>query len=241
REKICKLKIIFYNDDYTESMQNEYYYDYTINKWENDRINSLEPDIKILGDTALIEVKCSNYFIINGWRNSFGKSYIRIKPFEINDSIYVLKVNSGIPFEYVENNLCMKDFNINDFNGITDIDNNGLSKHELSRGRNLLILFDVNSESSISTINNLFKNELLIKEKINNVYILAISDKSKTHDYFKDFKMDYDIYFVDEQIIKSAFKTDVFPSILLLNNGELIMWLEGLQTGIYKVVENILK
>ena len=223
------LKFTENEKDITNKM--EYYDDYSITRFKESPTR-LDPEIDTINNTAIVTLDNQPSYLITGWRNGFGDTYVRIKKIlaSIDTAKYTENVNT--PEDVKPGDLVVREYK-----GLTDLDKYNLKNKDLEKGGVLIIVYDPTSESSISTIKN-------ARDAINNfngnVYLFATgvirvaSESSQTGINKGDF------YVIPEFIYKK-WGVKELPSIIYLKDGKCTFWVEGHNLNLSRIIQTFQK
>ena len=227
-----RLKIVF-RDETTDSIQKmRYYYDFTINKIGKNRIIPLDLDVADGKDTIECDLLPGNYFLIDGWRNLYGSTYLRIKNFNLGEDTTIV-FTSGIPLKDIKTgNIVVRKFSPPKTIKIKDIHGTAMNWDRLKKGANIVLILDMHSESSIATVNRLKPKNLK-----GNVYIFANGDIEPISKKMSTCKCKYRIFKLDNKTIKKIFRVKTFPSILVINKGKTTLWVDGYNPDLLNMLE----
>jgi hypothetical protein len=217
--------------DVTQKMN--YFEDYSVTTFK-DNPNRLEPSIDILNGYQVITLDSAPSYLISGWRNGFGDTYVRLKRFLPTLDTARITIKTDIPEDIKPGDLIIREYH-----GFSDIDKLGIKNKDLENGDVLFIVFDSESEASKPTINN-------AKQAISNfpgkVYFL-FDFKSRGLDlWFLDGIKNNNIYhkYVSEDIYKK-WGIQNLPSVLYLKDGKTVFWTEGINLHLSRLLQNFQK
>jgi hypothetical protein len=210
-----------------------YFEDYSVTTFK-DNPNRLEPSIDILNGYQVITLDSAPSYLISGWRNGFGDTYVRLKRFLPTLDTARITIKTDIPEDIKPGDLIIREYH-----GFSDIDKLGIKNKDLENGDVLFIVFDSESEASKPTINN-------AKQAISNfpgkVYFL-FDFKSRGLDlWFLDGIKNNNIYhkYVSEDIYKK-WGIQNLPSVLYLKDGKTVFWTEGINLHLSRLLQNFQK
>ncbi|NIA22801.1 MAG: hypothetical protein GWP03_01325 [Proteobacteria bacterium] len=221
------IKIVFHNKADGEIAKLRYYYDFTINKIEKNRIVSLDLDVADARDTITCDLAPGNYLMIVGWRNTFGTAFVRLNNFKVSSDT-LLNIESGVPLNQAKTgNVVMRKLKLPDNQKFKDIREKFLNKRQLYEGKNLILILDMHGESSISTLNRIkFKNWQ------GKILIFTNSDVETVVDLMKRKHIKCNIFKLTDKVLKKTFHIKTFPSVLVLDRGKTILWVDGFNPDI---------
>jgi len=232
--ELYNLKIVFYDNEKEEIQQLRYYYDFTLNRFQDGELISLEPDISDDKDTNSVDLVPGEYILISGWRNVNGDTYARLNRIDLNNDSLIKKIECGIPYENIEKGMLISnDLKLKDNFKLIDIQGRKLNKKDLYTGEKIVIIFDAHSEASISTLLRLKSVKKLCDGK---TIFISVSDKQNTIDFLKDLDIDCRIIISNKDDVKKIFKAHELPSIFMIKKGELIFWINGLNLNLDKMI-----
>ena len=223
--------------DITQKMN--YYEDYSVTTFK-DNPNRLEPSIDTLNGYQVITLDSEPSYLISGWRNGFGDTYVRLKRFLPTLDTTRIIIKTDIPEDIKPGDLIVREYQ-----GFSYINKLGIKNKELEIGNVLIIIFDINSEASKSTLKN-------AKDAINNspgkVYLFAKGSNIKTaQEFLNEIGINYGFgQFVEIRFIRDI-SEDMYkkwgiqnlPSILYLKNGKTIFWTEGINLHLSRLIQNM--
>jgi len=215
--------------DITEKQR--YYYDYSITRFE-EYPKRLDPPVDTSGGKLIVTLDEELSYNITGWRNVYGDTYVRIKRVIPEPDTERVVVEIGVPEEVKPGDLLVRKYK-----GF-EVEELGMEKKELEKGKVLIVVFDIESEASRSTLMN-------ARDAINSysgkVYLFATSEKKESAEGFLKEMGIYkgNLYTVSGDIYKKKWRIKDFPSILYLKDGECIFWVEGLFLHLSKLLEDL--
>lgn len=127
----------FEANDINVTDKTEYYEDYSITRFKESPIR-LEPPLDTLDGYVIITLDDNPSYVITGWRNGFGDSYIKIKRIFPSTDTAKYIVNMDIP-----ENVKPGDLIVREYNGLTGLDKYNINSKDLEKGDVLTIIFDV--------------------------------------------------------------------------------------------------
>ncbi|MEO0091820.1 MAG: transglutaminase domain-containing protein [candidate division WOR-3 bacterium] len=217
--------------DVTEQV--EYYDDFSITRF-TEMPTRLEPEIDTFNKRIIITLNQEPSYLITGWRNGLGDTYVRIKKVLLVNDTAKHKINLDVPEDIRPGDLIVREYK-----GLKDIDKIGINGKALNQSDVLVIIFDIESEASRSTLKNAWQDINLFKGK---VYLLAVaSDKEQVQVFLKENDIyKGNIYLINESVYKK-WNIKELPSILYLRNGRCMFWTEGLNLHIPKLIQTFQK
>ncbi len=209
----------------------KYYEDYSITKF-HESPTRFEPPIDTFNGHAVITLDNEPPYLITGWRNGFGDTYLRIKRImpTVDTTYYTIKLD--IPVDFKPGDLMVRAYQ-----EFVNLDKVKLSSQDINIGDVLLIVIDADSEASKSTINNAW-------DAINNfsgkVYIFHTSKKRGLQTWYFNLldRPNRFGHYVNDEIIKSWHIKEL-PSVIYLRNGECLFWMEGLNLHLSKIIQTL--
>lgn len=234
-DKTQKLKswvgIKFEANNLNVTDKTKYYEDYSITKF-NESPTRFEPPIDTFNGHAVIALDNEPSYLISGWRNGFGDTYVRIKRImpSVDTMYYTIKLD--IPLDFKPGDLMVREYQ-----EFINLDKIKLSSQDINVGDVLLIVIDADSEASKSTINNAW-------DAINNfsgkVYIFHTSKKRGLQTWYFNLldKPNRFNRYVNDEIIKSWHIKEI-PSVIYLRNGKCLFWVEGLNLHLSKIIQTL--
>jgi hypothetical protein len=233
--ELYNLKIVFYDNEKEELQRLRYYYDFTLNRFQDGELISLEPDISDDKDTNSVDLVPGEYILISGWRNVNGDTYARLNRIDLNNDSLIKKIECGIPYENIEKGMLISnDLKLKDNFKLIDIQGMKLNKKDLYTGEKIVIIFDAHSEASISSLLRLKSVKKLCDGK---TIFISVSDKQSTIDFLKDLDIDCRIIISSKDDVKKIFRADELPSVFMIKKGELIFWINGLNLNLDKIIK----
>lgn len=226
------LSLKFIKDGKDVTKKQQYYYDFSITNF-SEYPERLEVPVDTSGGKILLTLKDEPSYCVTGWRNGFGDTYVRIKKVLPTLDTAKVALNTGIPIEVKPGDLLVREykgFNLTDF---------GINNTELNKGNVLIIVFDTESEASISTLNN--AKDAINKFKGNLRFLSAAESKTKAEDFLKEMGIkNGNVYTVSKEIYKKKWRMGELPSVILLQNGKCIFWVEGLFLHLSRLLESLI-
>lgn len=215
--------------DVTQKMN--YYEDYSVTTFK-DNPNRLEPSIDTLNGYQVITLDSASSYLISGWRNGFGDTYVRLKRFLPTLDTARITIKTDIPEDIKPGDLIIREYKR--FSGLDKL---GIRSKDLEKGNVLIIIFDTESEASKSTLKNAWEDINLFNGK---VYLLAVTSNKETAQIFLK---ERDVFKGSLYLIKeNTYKTwgiQNLPSVLYLKNGKTIFWTEGLNLHLSRLIQNM--
>ncbi len=207
-----------------------YYYDYSITRFEK-YPERLEPPIDTSKGYLVVTLDDKPVYVVTGWRNGYGDTYVRIKKVIPTRDTAKITVNTGIPEKVKPGELVVRKYT-----GLK-VSMLGINEKELKKGKVLLIVFDTESEASKSTLQN-------AKDVINGfngkVYLFAVADRKTAEEFLKETGIyKGNLYTITEEIYRKQWHIKNLPSIIYLENNKCILWLEGLILHLSKLLKNL--
>ncbi len=229
------MKALFYDNEPKTDV--EYYTDYSIIKVDDGRITGITPPEEVV-DSFLVytDIPEGNYAVISGWRNAYGEAFVKVNAFEISeDETSNVFIKLGFPpIEMISpGDLLVRKFKEPNIEDVSDINGESLKNEDWNNGNVLLAFFDTESENSISTI------KLLSKLPINKLLFVETEEFSRAVDFCNEIELEGRIFTGDIDYFKKILPISKLPSILLLHNGKAILWVEGLNLNIDKLIESV--
>ncbi|RKZ34987.1 hypothetical protein DRQ33_00940 [bacterium] len=216
----------------------EYYKDFTINKIEKGAFEDLTPPKEIVDSFVIFkDIPEGDYAFMTGWRNAYGSPFVRIKPFTVSQETTEVEITVGLPpVEMVSPG----DLIAHKFDGIpqTDIrDTKGkkLKEKDWNSGTVVIAIFDTEHESSISTA-----KVLANVPEIPMIIFVVDENADGAKQFCKNNGLAGRIFYGDKAKIKESIKFKQIPSIMLLKDGKAIMWTEGLNLDVDKLIQQLL-
>lgn len=225
------LSLRFNENGEDVTKRERYYYDYSITRFEK-YPNRLDVPVDTSDGKRIITIDSKPAHCITGWRNGYGDTYVRVKRVAARVDTTNFVINTGIPEEAEPGDLIVrkyKGFDVKDF---------GISNAELKKGEVLIIVFDTESEVSRSTLKN-------AKEAINGfngmVFLFASANNRKTAEVFlKEMGISKgSLYTISKDVYKKRWGIRELPSVLYLEDGKAIFWVEGLFLHLSRMLEDL--
>jgi len=220
----------FTQDTIDVTQKINYYEDYSITRFK-DNPNRLEPSIDTLKGYQVITLDSEPSYLVTGWRNGFGDTYVRLKKFLPTLDTIRITIKTDIPEDVKPGDLIVREYK-----GLTDLDKLRIDKKEINKGDVLIIIFDF-SEASCSTIKN-------TKEAINNfqgkVYFIDISGAEYKRSPLDVFGIINKPWFGLRDIHKK-WGVKELPSIIYLKDGRCMFWIEGLNLHLSMLIQTFQK
>lgn len=215
--------------DVTEKQR--YYYDYSITRFK-EYPKRLDPPIDTCEGKVVITLDEDPAYSITGWRNGFGDTYVRIKRVIPRIDTQLVAIEIGIPEEVKPGDLIVREYK-----GL-DSEELGINKEELEKEEVLIFVFDTESEASRSTLKN-------AHGAINNfqgrVFLLATTEKRGIAERFLEEMgiLKGELFVVSEDFPEERLRIKDLPSVILLDDGKCIFWVEGLFLHLSRLLEDM--
>ncbi|MCX7784977.1 MAG: hypothetical protein N2201_01920 [candidate division WOR-3 bacterium] len=225
------LKFEANKTDITEQV--EYFEDFSIIRFKDTPIR-LEPEIDNFNKRIIITLNAEPSYLITGWRNGFGDVYVRIKKILPSKDTSFYNINMDIP-----ENINPGDLMVREYKGLRDLTKIGINGKTLNKGDVLVIIFDIESEASKSTLKNAWQDINLFKGK---VYLLAVAyDKEQVQVFLKERDIYKENFYLIKEDIYNKWGIKELPSFLYLRDGRCMFWVEGLNLYIPKLIQTFQK
>ncbi|MEO0082874.1 MAG: transglutaminase-like domain-containing protein [candidate division WOR-3 bacterium] len=207
-----------------------YYQDYSITRFK-ETTDRLEPIIDSLNGYQIVTLDSQPSYIISGWRNGFGDTYVRLKKFIPASDTTRIIINTDIPEDIKPGDLIVREYR-----GLIGINKLGIKNKDLASGNVLIVIFDTESEAAKSTLRNAWQDINLFKGK---VYLLAVTNDKERAQVFLKANDIYKggLYLITDAIYKNWGIRDL-PSILLLKNNKAVFWIEGLNLHLSSLLQH---
>ncbi|MCD6594454.1 hypothetical protein J7L68_02095 [bacterium] len=215
----------------------DYYDNFSIVKIEDGAFDDLTPPKNVVDSFVIFEdIDCGNYAFMTGWRNAYGSPFIRIKPFTVVDGTTDIAVELGIPPPEIitPGDLVVRKFEKLGDEKIKDTRGKSLKKSDWKNGTMIIAFFDTEHENSISTAKKLAN----VKD-ISMMIFIETTSKTKAKKFCRQNGLNGRIFYGDKAKLKKILKFRQEPSILMLSNGEALMWTEGLNLNIDKFIDEL--
>jgi hypothetical protein len=225
------VSIFFEKDDVEIEENRRYYYDYSITKFA-EYPRRLDPPVDTMGGNTVVTLDKEPLYAICGWRNGFGDTYVRIKQFLPTKDTSSVTLKEDIPEDVKPGDLIVRKYRQ------LELEDFDIEKEELNKGGILIIVFDTESEASKSTLKN-------AKDAINDfpgkVFLFASTETKERAEYFlKEMGISKgEVYTVSKEIYKKEFRVKNLPSIIYLEDGNCVFWVEGLFLHLERLIEDI--
>ena len=222
-DRYLLLKFTKYGKDVTKDMR--YYYDYSITKFY-DYPERVDPEENNLDSIISIRLEPGIFYILAGWRNGYGDPYVMSKRVKMDKDTVRLTMEIGVPVNAINSG----DFIVRKYKA-WDTKRYGI---DISKGENLILIVD-SDEASYSTVKNARKE---INNFKGNVYIF-IKEKGSIRKY-RRLIPSAKIFSIDKKTMKK-YSIGILPSILLLKNGEVQFWIEGIYLELGDLIKKFKK
>jgi hypothetical protein len=200
-----------------------YYEDFSITKFK-ENTERLEPSIDTLNGYQIVTLDQQPSYLISGWRNGFGDTYVRLKRIlPIVDTAKYF-INNNIPEDIKPGDLMIREYH-----GFPNLNKTGANSKNLEVGNVLIIIFDGYDETirnARECINN-FKGKVLFFDVSGNVYFLPL---------LQGMGIKNGTCYGGKEIYKN-WGIKNLPSILLLKDGKCIFWTEGLNLHLSRLIQ----
>ncbi len=223
------LKFVKDGKDVTEKQR--YYYDFSITNF-SEYPKRLDAPVDTVGGKIILTLKDEPSYCINGWRNGFGDTYVRIKKVIPTKDTAKIVVKKGIPVDVKSGDLLVREFKR------FDLSDFGIDNKELNENKVLIVVFDTESEASRSTLKN-------AKDAINgfngkSFFFVSSSSNKVAIDFLEEMGIENgDIHTIPEDICRKKWRIRELPSIVYLKNGKCIFWVEGLFLHLQRLMETL--
>jgi hypothetical protein len=207
----------------------EYYEDYSITRF-NESPTRLDPPIDTINGTAIITLDDTLSYIISGWRNGFGDTYVRLRKIRPTSDTVKIAINTDIPEDIKPGDLMVRQYQ-----GLTRLDKLEVNNKDLNTGDILILIINTDTEASISTVNTAWT---AINEFPGNVYFFHISKSRGLQTWYFDLldKPDRFDHYITDEIIQSWHIKEL-PSVIYLRDGKCLFWTEGLNLHLSKLIQ----
>jgi len=217
--------------DVTQKMN--YYEDYSVTTFE-DITNRLEPSIDTLNGYQVITLDSEPSYLISGWRNGFGDTYVKLKKFLPTLDTIRITIKSDIPEDTKPGDLIVREYH-----GFSGLDKLGIKSKDIETGNVLIIIFDTQSEASKSTLNNAWEDVNLFKGKI--YFLAATQDKEQAQIFLKERAIHKGTLSSVREDTYKKWGIQNLPSVLYLKDGKTVFWTEGINLHLSRLLQNFQK
>ena len=217
KEKIKEDKYLFvkftkYGKDVTKDMR--YYYDYSITRF-GEYPDRLDPEVENLDSLISIKLEQGTFYLISGWRNGYGDPFVILKKITLEKDTTYASFEVGVPVEEIKPG----DFIVRKYTGF----NTKKYGIDLSKGKVLILILDPEDEASYTTVKSGIEEINRFKGK---KYIFIKGEKRRGI-RFKKMIPSAKLFSLDEKTMKE-WHISTLPSILLLEDGKPLFWIEGI-------------
>jgi hypothetical protein len=231
--KICAQ----FTDNNAPTTNIDYYENFCIAKLTNGNFDDIPPPFEVK-DSQLVftDVEYGEYYIFSGWRNTSGDAFVRAKRLNVETDSLFVKLTLGIP---PSNKIDKKDLLVRAYSGfgkvsLSDIDKKPLDIDDLRKGKVIVAFFDTEHESSISTAQHLFA------VKYAKVYcFVTAKNETEARSFSRRVESHGRLFFADEQTLQKLLPFQKLPSIAVFENGEALLWTEGINLDISGQVKSL--
>ncbi|TET21373.1 MAG: transglutaminase domain-containing protein, partial [Candidatus Cloacimonadota bacterium] len=215
--------------DITEKQR--YYYDYSITRF-GEYPKRLDPPVDTANGRIIVSLDEKQAYSVTGWRNGFGDTYVRIQRVVPQVDTAKVSVKTGIPEKVKPGDLIVRKYKDIDAEAL------GFQKHEFDKGEILIVVFDIESEASKSTLQNAKE---VIHAFSGAVYLFADAEKTEQA---KNFLEEIGIQkgrlsVFPREIYKKQLNIRNTPSILYLKDGTCVFWVEGLFLHLSRLLHDL--
>lgn len=232
-KKSAWVSVKFKQDTIDVTQKMNYYDDFSITRFK-DYPDRLEPSIDTLNGYQIITLDTTPSYLISGWRNGFGDTYVRLKKVLPTTDTARIVINTDIPEDIKPGDLIVREYQ-----GFSGLDKLGVKSKDLEKGNILLIIFDTESEASKSTLKNAWQDIDMFQGKVCLFAITADKERAQTflkeRDIYKG-----GLYLISEETYKKWGIKDI-PSVLYLRDGKCIFWAEGLNLHFSRLIQTFQK
>ena len=232
KEKAKKawVALKFKDNEVDVTSKQRYYYDYSITQFE-EYPRRLDPPIDTSQGYIIITLNEEPIYVITGWRNGYGDTYVRIKKVLPTEDTEKVVIKIGIPEKVRPGDLIVRKYK-----GL-DVKDIGIENKELKKGDVLIIVFDTESEASKSTLYNAVET---INGFSGKVYLFALTqEKEIAKEFLKELGIHKGNIFCISEDIKRKWKIKEVPSVLYLKDGKCILWIEGLFLHLSRLIKDL--
>lgn len=216
KKKLIFLK--FFENGKNISKEKEIYEDFSIERFKN-YPDIIEPEVVENSDSLIkVEIDDDKYYLIYGFRDDLGSSFISIKNI-VGDTLNIYL--DSLRYFSLTNKKYLKSFK--NFEKLSKYKN-------VKDKRKMLIFLDLNNEESIST---LLTNRDFIKSFDGFIYIFTNKD-DRIFDLF--YKENISIFKISENDFKS-FEINIFPTITVIEGNKTLYWIEGLNLNLKSIIK----
>jgi len=218
----AQLILSFKNNGINISRDLDYYYNYSIVKFDNYPMRlDLDP---VKSDTAhVIFLDPGNYTIMYGFRNAKGDAFIKTKSISLKGGeICHLEFDTNVPLQDVsEGDFVFKNLNVNDLRIL------GLGEDDLKK--EVFIAFvDLKSELSLSSLNSVRDHLSGISGKV----IFVTPDTVMVRKYIEEHGLSFVEVVQATEEVRKALQNPQIPAFIYLTDGKLKFYLEGLNLNV---------
>ncbi len=221
-----EVELSFVMGDAIVSKDMEYYYNYSIQRFESfpERLD-LEP----IKEDSVIKLKLEpgRYYLVYGFRNIFGDAYIKTKRFSMPDN-RIIKVDVSYPVEQLsQGDLIVREFNV------VKLDSLNIAG-DVKTGNLLISYLDLSSEISRSSINSAIQ----VLKNFTGRWLVITPNPDVAYEYFRNNELQPEIYMFDETILRELGIRKV-PSFILILNGRVVLFTEGLVLNLGDLISKL--
>ena len=208
-----------------------YYYDYSITRFE-EYPKRLDPPVDTAGGTMVVTLDDEPCYVITGWRNGYGDTFVRMKGFRPGEDTLSIAIETGIPTDIGPGDLMVREYK-----GI-DLEPVGMKHSVIERGNVLIIVFDMETEASKSTL-------LAAKDALNEFggqlyFFVNTPDCKKGEEFIRSIGIKRGtVSSVSKTVFRKEWNMRTLPSVLYLREGTCIFWIEGLFLHLTRLLKDL--
>ncbi len=224
------LDLRFFDDGEEVSGEYRYYYDFSVTRFE-EYPKRLDPPVDTTDGSMVITLDRKSSAIITGWRNAYGDTYVRIKPFEPGLDTLKLDIETGIPEDIGPGDLVAREYR-----GL-DVESFPIERSALETGKVLVVVFELEAEASTSTL-------LTARQAINGFsgkafFFVKDVPPEKGVEFLRAYNIRNEkVLSVSQEIYRNKWNMRHLPVILYLRDGECVFWTEGLFLHLPRLLED---
>lgn len=223
KERACPegwIDIEFNTDGEEVSSRYRYYYDYSITRFD-EYPKRLDPPVDTAGGKIVVTLDRKPSSLVTGWRNGYGDTYVRIKRFEPAVDTLHLSIDTGIPDDIGPGDLIA-----HEYTGL-DVESLDIEGSELTTGAVLVVVFDLETEASKSTL-------LAARKAINSFrgkrfFFVKDDPKEEGKAFLGELGIHCErVTSVSREVYRKKWNIRHLPAVLYLRDGNCVFWTEGL-------------
>lgn len=225
------VALSFFDADEDLTSKYRYYYDYSITRFD-EYPERLDAPADTAGGAAVVTLDGELSYVISGWRNGYGDTFVRLKAFQAEKETLALAVHAGIPTDIGPGDLMVREFR-----GI-DLEVVGMDPAPFRAGKVLFIVLDTETEASKSTLLN--AKEALNRFDGHLLFFVNTPEVKKGEEFVRSLGIQSGtVASAPESVYRKSWNMKDLPAVLYMRDGKCIFWTEGLFLHLTRLLEDL--